>query len=109
MKPADGLIHGGVPAGASARVLAEDGRAYALYLHHGRIMGGYTPRYLVHRGDRQHTFSLNVPAGRYTATWWNPKDGSVESPVTLTHSGGPLWLTTPEYREDIALALMLVD
>jgi len=107
MRPADELILSGVPAGASARILAEDGRACALYLHHGRIMGGYTPRYLVRSGVQQHALSLNLPAGGYTATWWNPKTGKTEAPQSLRHTGGPLRVMTPEYREDIALVLSL--
>ena len=105
MAPRNDLILGGVPPEASARLLAEEGRAYALYLHHGKVLRDYVPRYVVHRGRQQAALALNLSAGAYTARWWHPRTGRVEGPEQLDHPGGPCYLTTPEYQEDVALEL----
>jgi hypothetical protein len=105
MKPRNELILGGIPEEASARLLAEDGRAYALYLHHGQVLRDRLPRYVVRTGALRATPVLNLPAGNYTARWWHPRDGRIEEPQTFEHPGGPCYLATPEYREDIALEL----
>ncbi len=109
MKPAGELIAAGMPEHASARLLAEHGRAYALYLHHGRVFGGHAPRYIVDNRPREVTFALNLPAGGYAVTWWRPQSGETVDGGRAEHSGGLLWLMTPEYRQDLALSLRLED
>ena len=105
MAPHNELIAGGVPEEASARMLAEPGREYALYLHHGKPLPGYRPAYAV-KTRKQHTnLGLNIAAGRYTSRWLHPASGKIEPDEQIEHTGGVLWLTTPEYSEDIALEL----
>ncbi len=105
MQPHNEILLGGVPEDASARVLAEPGKAYALYLHHGRVLSGYRPRYAVKTTASRAHIALNVPAGRYRARWWTPRNGRVEAEEEFSHPGGALWLVTPQYSEDIALEL----
>jgi hypothetical protein len=105
MRPGDKLILDGVPAEASARVLAEPGRAYALYLHHGKVMQNYRPRYIVQTAKQQAEPALELPAGTYILRWWNPRTGEIEQTDKFTHEGGPKPLRTPAYVEDIALEL----
>ena len=105
MRPAGELILGGVPADASARLLAGDDGPYALYLHHGRPLADHLPRYVVRSSAQRATLVLNLPAGAYSLRWWHPRDGRVEGPQTIEHAGGPCYLATPEYREDLALEL----
>ena len=105
MAPANHLIAGGVPEHASARLLAEQNRAYALYLHHGRVLHGHAPQYVVDSRSQTARFALNLPAGGYKVTWWRPQTGAREEAGRVDHPGGLLWLSTPEYRQDIALSL----
>lgn len=105
MAPHDELIAEGVPKDASARMLAEPERAYALYLHHGKVLSGYQPAYAVKTSRQRANLGLNVPAGRYTARWWHPRTGKMEPEAQLEHPGGILRLPTPEYAEDLALEL----
>jgi hypothetical protein len=105
MAPRNELILGGVPPEASARLLAEDGRAYALYLHHGKVLRDYVPRYVVRPGRQRATLVVNLPAGAYTARWWHPLTGRIEGPEEFDHPGGPRYLLTPEYQQDLALEL----
>jgi hypothetical protein len=90
MNPDEQVVHGGVPDGATARVLSEPGKWYALYLK-----GGVGPA----------TLTLRVPAGRYQVEWVRPKTGATEGQQNVDHSGGELSLQSPAYTEDLALRL----
>src|SRR5262249_60991742 len=57
--PGGGVVRGGLPPKGRARVLAEPGRQYALYLHGGP------------RAD----LALALPPGRYRAEWLDPITG----------------------------------
>ena len=92
MKPDTALVKGGVPAGGAAYVLAKRGEAYAIYLH----------------GGQQATLRLEVPAGRYRAEWVNTLNGKVDKSEEITHGGGVVRLDSPEYKEDVALRVVLV-
>ena len=105
MTPTDELMAGGVPEGASRRLLAQAGRAYAVYLHHGKPLPGHTPAYAVERTPQRARLALNIPAGHWRARWWNPRTAKIDTEETLEHRGGLLWLHSPEYSEDVALAL----
>ncbi|MBI3684084.1 MAG: hypothetical protein HY235_27235 [Acidobacteria bacterium] len=103
MRPDATVVTGGVPEGASARVLAEPGRAYALYVHHGRVMADYRPRSIVRTSRQRATLTLQLPPGSYTANWWDPKAGRITQTETFSHSGSGKALASPEYTEDVAL------
>ena len=92
MKPDTAVVKGGVPAGGAAYVLARSGEAYAIYLH----------------GGQQATLMLDVPAGRYRAEWVNTLNGKVDKAEEVTHGGGVVRLDSPEYKEDVALRVVLV-
>lgn len=107
MRPEANLVTAGIPADASVRVLAEPGRQYALYLHHGRVMADYRPRYIFGTRRQKTALTLQLPAGRYKANWWNPRSGKVDHSETFEHQGSGKTLNTPEYSEDLALELKL--
>lgn len=91
MKPDNYIIKGGVPMGATARVLVESGKAYALY-----IQGG----------TKATALRLDLPAGTYRVAWFNPTTGTEEMAQNLAHRGGVATLASPAYTEDIALKLV---
>lgn len=91
MKPAPEVVRS-VPEGSRARVLAEAGRQYAVYVF-GKATG---------------TLVLDLPAGRYEQQWHDPVSGSVLEKRTWEHSGGTAQLTVPPHGEDIALSVRLV-
>ncbi len=101
MRPDNGVI-AGVPEGASARALAETGKQYAIYVHHGRIVKGGKPPYEVDTTRRTISLRLNLPDGRYRAEWVDPKSGRV---LKSERCAGPATLASPEYSEDIALRI----
>jgi hypothetical protein len=82
----------GVPAQArvSARVLAEPGKAYAVY-----VLGGSAVELV-----------LSLPAGDYLAEWVDTKTGKIAGTEKFAHAGGARTLTSPQYQEDIALRIL---
>jgi hypothetical protein len=106
MAPAENIVRSGVPDGASARVLAEPGNAYGLYLHHGKLLTDHQPKYVVGTRKQKVTLELDVPPGKYNLRWWNPRQGGEPAAETVTHAGGSLRVTSPEYSEDLALTIL---
>jgi hypothetical protein len=102
MRP-DSAVLQAMPEGVSARVLSEPGKQYAVYVNHARILPDYRPRYVVRTARQRTPVTLQLPAGSYTATWWDPKSGRLPNPETFTHSGSGKTLIPPQYAEDIAL------
>jgi hypothetical protein len=89
LRPSPSVIQGGVPAGARAWVLAEEGTAYAIYLS---------------AGD-QADLVLELPRGSYTAEWIDTKTGEVSKRESITHQGGKRTVKSPRYSEDTALRI----
>lgn len=106
MAPHDEAIRGGVPEGASARVLAEPGKQYAVYIHHGRIEKDAKPRYQVDESPHTARLALDLPGGSYEATWLNTRTGKPAKPAVFRHAGGARTIESPRYTEDIALKLV---
>jgi hypothetical protein len=90
MKPADGVVVGGLPAEGRTRVLAENGRQYAIYLF----------------GAGAEEITLDLPAGKYGATWISVMDGQTLASPEIDHSGGHVALAVPKYDPDIALRIV---
>jgi hypothetical protein len=103
MAPAGQTIKSIEPKEASARVLAEPGKAYAIYVHHGREVRT-RPRYQVDFASHRAKLTLDLPAGAYRATWVNPKTGQATR-EDFRHGGGEKLLSSPDYTEDLALRL----
>jgi hypothetical protein len=78
--------------GAFREALVDPGRAYAIYLD-GRLAGDLV---------------LEVPAGRYDATWIDVLTGSPLAQTRVRHTGGRMALTPPRYAQDVALRVVSV-
>jgi hypothetical protein len=89
MKPDAAVIAGGLPDKATARVLSDPGKAYALYL----------------RGGQEVRLKLKLPVGRYRAEWLHPRTGETEAGVDLTVAAETIDLASPRYDGEIALAI----
>lgn len=105
MRPAKDVIAAGVPDSGNARVLAEPGRQYAIYLHHAKLMPDYRPRYAVQTKAQRIALVLNLPKGAYVVRWFNPRAAKWEGEDQFTHEGGRKVLTSPDYAEDLALSI----
>ncbi|HZT81996.1 MAG TPA: hypothetical protein VFA26_17350, partial [Gemmataceae bacterium] len=100
MKPSNGVLKGGSATAAftagptpeakvTARVLAEPGKQYAIYV----------------RGGTQAELVLELPAGTYRAEWVDTKTGKAARTEDIEHKGGTRKLASPAYTEDIALRI----
>lgn len=99
MRPDNSIIKGGHVAAplagsppeakVTARVLAAPGRSYAIYI----------------RGGTQATLEVALPAGKYRAEWINTQTGAVDKKEDFPHNGGTKKISSPPYREDIALRI----
>jgi hypothetical protein len=114
MSPQDSVISRGVPEGATARVLADPGRDYAIYVHHGRPGFSHNtttpspkprPTYAVSSEQQQIRLFCVLPPGSYEARWIDTKTGRPEKTEKLKSSGKPRTLVSPTYQEDIALRI----
>ncbi|HYG24315.1 MAG TPA: hypothetical protein VEH04_16165 [Verrucomicrobiae bacterium] len=99
MKPWDGIEVVCLNTNHTTHVLAETGKAYAIYI------GPKKPREAAKPQDHEATIAVNLPAGRYRSEWINPLTGKIDRRETHRHRGGRLVLQSPVYREDAALKL----
>ncbi len=99
------LITGHLPAGMTARVLARPGQAYIVYLRpvgpqpQGNGLAGAAS------ANRQVVLGLNLPAGRYSVEWLDPRRALPISYQQLNHPGGLARFAAPAFGEDVVLAL----
>ncbi|QDT73248.1 hypothetical protein [Lacipirellula limnantheis] len=107
MKPDSSLVSD-VSDGLAARVLAEQSRAYAIYLHvplpHKleRIEDYF-------REESEGTITLDIPSGRYCTEWVDVITGKVASTQELVHPGGSVKMQSPKFTHDIALRILASD
>ncbi len=107
MAPAQAAVTSIEPQTASARVLAEAGRDYAVYVYHvARKEGGDNPgKFTVRGGEQRVTLTLDLPAGSYAVSWFDTKTGAGLGKEKLQHAGGPRKFESPAHVEDIALRI----
>jgi hypothetical protein len=90
MKPNPSIVRSPLPKGVTARVLAREGSAYALYL----------------RGQGVRELTLALPAGHYHAQWIDTRSGNAMNSADLDHPGGDARLPAPNYEQDVALRIV---
>jgi hypothetical protein len=90
MAPSDKVLKGGVPDKATARALAQPGKAYAVYV----------------RGGTRADLVLDLPAGKWRAEWVNTKTGAADKAEVLDHAGGDRTVASPPYEQDVALRVV---
>jgi hypothetical protein len=108
MVPAPAVIKAGLPRDASASTLAQQGRSYAIYIHHGREVnkGDFTKvQYAVDATQREIVLTLDLPSGAYVVEWVSTKTGEIEKKEPVTSIGRGLVVASPKYSEDIVLRI----
>jgi hypothetical protein len=108
MAPSPQTVKSVAPSGASIRVLADPGKAYAIYLHHGRPSKGVkvgTVGYSLDSAPYQEELVLELPENSYISEWMNTKTGGIDKSERFTHAGGRRTFAAPQYTEDIALRI----
>jgi hypothetical protein len=89
MKVAHGVVD--APPETRARVLADRGREYGVYLEGGDGGG--------------RALAIDLEPGRYRAEWVDTRDGSVTQRRLIDHDGGAARLVPPRHGGEIALAI----
>jgi hypothetical protein len=90
LSPADRLIkEQRITGSGTISVLAHEGKAYAIYVN----------------GGTRAEVALGLPSGKYKAEWVSTKTGAIEKVETFTQGGENRMLSSPSYREDIAVRL----
>jgi hypothetical protein len=105
LQPDKELVQGTLPFKATARALAKAGQDYVVYVR--------TPAEKEDGGGCRHqtftnqqlTLTLTLPAGQFSAEWFDTSRGSASSRERFTHDGGTRKLSAPAFEDDIALAL----
>jgi len=73
-------------------VLSEKGKQYAVYIF----------------GGEQTNLSLTLLAGTYQTEWTNTLTEKIEKQETLQSNGEKITITSPNYKEDIALRIVRI-
>jgi hypothetical protein len=102
MRPYEKLLTDNLPNEVSARTLSDGKSVWAVYIHGGRVLEGYSPQYAVYSKKRNTALQFELPAGQYAVQWWSPRDGASGEWEPFHHGGGSGVLQTPEYTEDVA-------
>jgi len=106
MAPDKDFLVSGVSAPQYHRALNEQGKQYALYIHHSSEKPGAA--YTVVPGQYREELVVRLPPGRYRAEWIEPETGATLGSEELAHEGGNRTLKTPAYKVDIALRIKRV-
>ena len=88
MKPDSTVIMGNFAGSKKIQVLAEEGRQYGIYVF----------------GKGPLTFELSIPPGNYFVEFMDPVTGKYEAEKSIM-SNGRLTITSPSYKEDLAVRL----
>ncbi len=107
MAPASGLVTKCDPR-LSCSVLAEAGKAYAVYLH---VPLPAKPGNLGERKRKaiEAQLAIEVTKGTYRIEWRDTKEGKLAGEASITHGGGALELLSPSFDDDIALSLVSME
>jgi hypothetical protein len=100
MRPDNGVIKSGVPAGISARALVEPGRAYAVYVR---------PLPDTKEPQPVRALAIELPSGNFRAEWVNVLDGTEAGSEKFEHSGGEKAIAAPTYQGDVALRIVRAE
>ena len=104
MAPADDVVRSVSPE-LSARVLADRGKAFAVYLHVPLARKPPDPEGLS-RQTLEATLVLDLPAGKYRAEWLNTKTGRLDATEDFEHQGNGRTLKSPRFSVDTALRVI---
>jgi hypothetical protein len=112
MKYSPDLLVTAVPE-AIARVLAEAGKQYAIYIHHSKPAQAvpkrdqFISKYEANNGSFRDTISISLPAGTYTVHWFNPAAGTWAGKASIhIREKTNYRFFTGLYTTDIALSIL---
>jgi hypothetical protein len=102
MRPDESFFSGKLPAEYSARALSNGKNVWAVYVHGGKTLDGYSPKYVVYSKRGTVALPIELPPGSYEVQWWHPRSHTAGKAEPFKHEGGAANLKSPEFSEDIA-------
>jgi len=99
MQPRNELVAADLPEGVSVRTLANPGKAYLIYVRSGLEKQGKSSF-----ADAEIKLRIQLPAGKYSAEWLDPKNIRRVSQNKLSATG-PIEISAPAFVEDLALMI----
>ena len=92
--------------GAVINMIAEQGRQYAMYIHHSFPVPGNTAYYLPNYGSYEPVLTLSLPEGTYTVSFIEPATLNVIKEISVVNTGGETKLICPRYELDLAIKII---
>ncbi|MGE3315424.1 MAG: hypothetical protein AB7O26_09930 [Planctomycetaceae bacterium] len=107
MKPNDAVIRS-ISGGLEGRVLAEPGKAYAIYV---RVPIPHKPKRIEEhlRDEIEVKLVVDLLPGHYRAEWVSTSTGTIEGVEQWNHSGGEREMRSPKFANDVALRILSTD
>lgn len=102
MKPDKSVVKSGVPQEGRTYALAQDGKAYGIYIILDAAAKPAKSPQVLH-------LQIGVPSGNYKVQWWNPVTGKPEKTEQAASRDGVMQMQSPETKEDIALAVFRTE
>jgi len=104
VRPDNAIVTGGIPPSHTAQALVEPNRRVGVYLRPRARPNHKTPPPATI--SPTEPLQLQLPPGRWTATWIDPVLGSTLQESTLQHPGDQLDIPIPPFDVDIVLRLV---
>jgi hypothetical protein len=110
MRPLPSVVRWGGNESGVASVLGDEGKAYAVYLHRGKpfdteLAQLNVPHFVIDETLHSADCAIALPPGHYEMKWFDPKTGRYIKTEAREAGNEATSLISPEFREDIALAI----
>lgn len=105
MAPYNELVKGQFEQGTTARLLANPGKHYLLYIRTGLFQKKDGPRLKTEYGPNAISARINLSPGEYEYEWLDPRGCEAVHAGDLRHGGGEHEFVAPAFKEDAALVI----
>ncbi|NSW94944.1 MAG: hypothetical protein HPY62_09605, partial [Bacteroidales bacterium] len=92
-----------LPANATVRILAEEGRQYLVYINNWHPGKKQREEQIVSPSDFK--LPINLPSGNYTCNWIEPTSGLRTKTIIKNHKGGEYIFYPSGITQDLALMI----
>jgi len=95
-----------ISIGASANMISEKGRQYALYIHHSFPILNWGTYYEPNYGAYESELTLRLEKGDYTVTFVEPATLKTLKEIPVKSDGKDITLSCPHYTLDLAVKII---
>lgn len=105
MAPYNELVKAQLPQGTTARLLANPGKEYLLYVRSGMGQKKDGPELKTAFSPTDISVRINLAPGEYEYQWLHPTSCEIIHAAETHHGGGDYEFATPAFKEDTALVI----